>query len=132
MYSAQKRYQALSIASRIEAASPHELVVILYEELLRSLDVTRSALAQGKADALRSGRQRSISILIALEASLDFERGGALASVLAGIYRSIRKELNSLGASSETGRLEAVRSGIEELLNAWLRIDARGSRVATA
>ena len=130
MYSAQKRYQALSIASRIEAASPHELVVILYEELLRSLDVTRSALAQGKADALRSGQQRCVSILIALEASLDFDRGGSLASVLAGIYRSIRKELGSLGASSETGKLEAVRNGVAELLDAWLRIDARRSVAA--
>lgn len=132
MYSAQKRYQALSIASRIEAASPHELVVILYEELLRSLDVTRSALAQGKPDALRSGQQRCISILIALEASLDFERGGTLASVLAGIYRSIRKELGSLAASSETGKLETVRSGVAELLDAWLKIDARRSWVAAA
>lgn len=132
MYSAQKRYQALSIASRIEAASPHELVVILYEELLRSLDVTRAALAQGKADALRSGQQKSVSILIALEASLDFERGGALASVLAGIYRSIRKELNSLGVSSETGKLDAVRGGVADLLDAWVRIDARRSRVAAA
>lgn len=132
MYSAQKRYQALSIASRIEAASPHELVVILYEELLRSLDVTRAALAQGRADALRSGQHKSVSILIALEASLDFERGGALASVLAGIYRSIRKELNSLGVSSETGKLDAVRSGVADLLDAWVRIDARRSRVAAA
>ena len=132
MYSAQKRYQALSIASRIEAASPHELVTILYEELLRSLDVTRAALVQDKADALRSGQQKCVSILIALEASLDFERGGALASVLAGIYRSIRKELGSLRPSSESDKLDAVRGGVAELLEAWIRIDARGARVAAA
>jgi flagellar protein FliS len=125
MYLAQKRYEALSITSRIEGASPHELVVILYEELLRSLDVARSALVLGKADALRSGRNRSISILIALEASLDFEQGGDLAALLGGIYRSMRKDLASSGAADSPEKLEALRSGIAELLDAWTRIGAR-------
>jgi flagellar secretion chaperone FliS len=125
MYSAQKRYQALSIASRIEAASPHELVVILYEELLRALDVTRSALAQGKGEALRSGHERSTSILIALEASLDFERGGDLAIRLAGIYRSMRRELVSILSERGAETLETVRDGVADLLSAWTRIGAR-------
>jgi flagellar protein FliS len=125
MYSAQKRYEALSITSRIEGASPHELVVILYEELLRSLDVARSALVAGKEDRFRSGRERSVSILIALEASLDFDQGGELAALLGGIYRSMRKELASFGAGNSPGKLEVLRSGIAELLDAWTRIGAR-------
>lgn len=125
MYSANKRYEALSITSRIEGASPHELVVILYEELLRSLDVARSALVAGKPDAFRSGRERSISILIALEASLDFDQGGDLAALLGGIYGSMRKELASLGAGNPPERLETLRGGIAELLEAWTRIGAR-------
>jgi flagellar protein FliS len=125
MYSAQKRYEALSITSRIEGASPHELVVILYEELLRSLDVARSALVGGKADAFRSGRERSISILIALEASLDLDQGGDLAALLGGIYGSMRRELASFGAGNPPEKLEALRSGIAELLDAWTRIGAR-------
>ena len=56
MYSAQKRYEALSITSRIEGASPHELVVILYEELLRSLDVARSRRASSAIRAETSRR----------------------------------------------------------------------------
>ncbi|HET6943703.1 MAG TPA: flagellar protein FliS [Sphingomicrobium sp.] len=125
MHLAQKRYEALSITSRIEGASPHELVVILYEELLRSLDVARSALVLGKADAFRSGRERSMSILIALEASLDIEQGGDLAALLGGIYRSMRRELASFGAGGSPEKLEALRSGIAELLEAWTKIGVR-------
>lgn len=125
MYQAQQHYRALSIASRIEAASPHELVAILYEELLRSLDVTRTALAQGKADACRSARERSSSILLALEASLDFERGGELARNLGQIYRSMQKEIAASVQAGDAASLEIVRSSVADLLSAWARIGVR-------
>lgn len=125
MYAAQKQYRALSIASRIEAASPHELVAILYEELLRALDVTRTALAQGKAEACRSARERASSILLALGASLDFEQGGDLARSLAGIYRAMQKELAAAVQSGDSARLETIRQSVADLLGAWARIGAR-------
>jgi flagellar protein FliS len=86
-------------------------VVILYEELLRSSTLPRSALVVGKADAFRSGRERSISILIALEASLDLDQGGDVAALLGGIYGSMRRELSSFGAGNSPEKLEALRSG---------------------
>jgi flagellar protein FliS len=125
MYQAQKHYQALSIASRIEAASPHELVAILYEELLRALDVTRTAMVQGKQETCRAARERCSSILLALEASLDFERGGELARNLANIYRSMQKELSASVQSGKAQGLEAVRGSVAELLAAWARIGVR-------
>ena len=125
MYQAQKHYRSLSIASRIEAASPHELVAILYEELLRALDVTRTALAQGKGEACRSARERSSAILLALEGSLDFEAGGELARNLSGVYRSMQKELAASVQSGDAHKLEVVRACVADLLSAWARIRVR-------
>jgi flagellar protein FliS len=125
MYSAHRQYQALSIASRIEAASPHELVTILYEELLRSLEVTRAALAQGRFDAARSARERSASILVALEASLDLDRGGEPARSLAQIYRAMQKELTRALQETDGVRLEALRQGVADLHSAWVQIGTR-------
>lgn len=125
MYHAQKHYRSLSIASRIEAASPHELVAILYEELLRALDVTRTALSQGKWEACRSAHERSSSILLALEGSLDFERGGELARNLSGIYRSMQTELAASVKTGDAQSLEVVRACVADLLGAWARIGVR-------
>lgn len=122
MYAAQKQYRDLSIASRIEAASPHELVEILYEELVRALDITASALAQGKAEACRLSRERASSILLALEASLDFERGGNLARNLAAIYRAMQKQLMASVRAGDTARLKEIRGSVAELLGAWAKI----------
>lgn len=125
MYAAQKHYQTLSVASRIEAASPHELVTILYEELIKALEVSRAALVQDKPDALQMSRRRASSILVALDASLDVERGGALALSLAQIYRSMQKEIAAAVQARQAMRLDAVRKGVADLLGAWLQIGAR-------
>jgi flagellar protein FliS len=127
MYAAQKQYQTLSVASRIEAASPHELVQILYEELLRALDVTLSASHQRKLDVVRSSRERASSILLALEASLDFESGGEVARSLSAIYRSMQKEIAGAVQAQDPARLKEVRRGAADLLGAWIEIGARAA-----
>jgi flagellar protein FliS len=125
MYTAHRQYQALSIASRIESASPHELVTILYEELLRALEVTRAALSQGRSDAARSARERSASILVALDASLDLERGGEPARSLAQIYRAMQKELTRAVQDGDAAKLETLRQGVADLHSAWVQIGTR-------
>src|SRR5439155_17607162 len=118
-------YQALSIAIRLEAASAHGLVTILYEELVRALDVSRAAIVQARAEALRSGQERACSILLALEASLDLEKGGDLAHALARIYRSMQRELSDAVRGSDGERLVRLREGAAELLGAWVGIGVR-------
>ena len=127
MYAPQKQYQALSVASRIEAAGPHELVQILYEELLRALDVLRTAMQQGKPEIVRASRERASSILLALEASLDFEKGGELARNLSGIYRSMQSEIGRALSDQDTSRLQEVRKGVADLLGAWVHIALRAA-----
>jgi flagellar protein FliS len=122
MYAATGHYQALSIASRIEAASRHELVSILYEELVAAIDVTRAALVRQKPEAIQLGRSRTSSILVALDASLDFERGGELARTLAQLYRAMQKELAEAVHVNQPDRLADVRGGVTDLLAAWKRI----------
>lgn len=122
MYAANGHYQTLSIASRIEAASQHELVAILYEELLAAIDVTRAAFVRQKPDAVQLGRSRASSILVALDASLDFERGGELARTLAQLYRAMQKELAAAAQTNQPDRLANVRGSVADLLAAWKRI----------
>lgn len=122
MYARHRQYETVSIASRIEAANPHELVVILYEELIRTIDVCRAALKQHRFDALRPAQERATSVLVSLQASLDVERGGALALSLSSIYGSMRKELATAIHERNQERLATVRQGAAELMSAWLRI----------
>ncbi len=114
--SALRHYQELALSSRLEAATPHALVSLLYEELIITLDVLKAAITN------RPSAARASSILVSLEASLDFEQGGQLAQTLAGIYRTMQAELTFVIRHQDQARLAVLREGVTDLYQAWRQI----------
>jgi flagellar secretion chaperone FliS len=119
---AQSQYKSLELASRVEGASPHALVGILYDELLRSLDVLGAALRQGREIAREPSAARARSILMALSASLDFDQGGGVAQTLAGVYRAMTLTLSEAITSGDAAKLSALRDGVETISESWKRL----------
>lgn len=117
---ARNRYQSLDLASRMEGASPHALVSILYEELERALDIAVHAIASGQGTTANSQIARAQSILVALESGLDLERGGELAETLGVIYRAMLRQLSKSG--HDTAKIGEVKSGIAEMARSWRTI----------
>ena len=71
---ARKRYENVDLASRIEGASPHALVAILFDELLKSLDAMAAACRRRDFGQRGTRQARALSVLLGLEASLDLSR----------------------------------------------------------
>ncbi|MDY6949702.1 MAG: flagellar export chaperone FliS [Pseudomonadota bacterium] len=120
--SASKRYAAVHAGSRVESASPHGLIKILFEELLLAIDACAVALDQGDRVKANDKHIRAISIVQALDTSLDFDRGGDVAVSLAQIYRETQRLLL---ASSQNGRSAEARQAhaiISEIAGAWNQI----------
>jgi flagellar secretion chaperone FliS len=116
---ASQHYRVLELKSRVESASPHGLVGLLYEELLRSLDLAIASASKGRPVSGNSHIAKAVSIIIALEGSIDFDRGGDLAYTLAKIYRSCRKALADAGSANEIGNVMEVREAISNVAYAW-------------
>lgn len=119
---ALNHYQSLALSSRLEATGPHGLVAFLYEELLRSLDVMAVGLARGKDLASEVHSDRARSILTALEGSLDFERGAAIATIFAGVYIAMQGQLRRLIAANDAEMLAQLREGVTEIAGSWDQI----------
>jgi flagellar secretion chaperone FliS len=119
---AQSQYKSLELASRVEGASPHALVGILYDELLRSLDVLGAALRQGRDIAREPSAARARSILTALSASLDFDQGGGVAQTLAGVYRAMTRQLSEVIAGGDATKLTELRDGVAAISESWKRL----------
>ncbi|WP_176591919.1 flagellar export chaperone FliS [Sphingobium sp. EM0848] len=119
---AARRYAAVHTGSRIEGATPHALVKVLFDELLLALDAT--ALAERNGDRLKvSDKQaRAMSILFALESSLDFGKGGDIATGLAQIYREARRLLLVGAKDHVVEPVEQARAMIGEIADAWTQI----------
>lgn len=114
---ARNRYQVLDLSSRMEGASPHRLVAILYEELQNALDGAIRGRESGQDVAANSQMARAKSILAALEAGLDFDRGGELATTLCGVYRAMQRQLATGGQDVE--KLAEVRAGVANIAQSW-------------
>lgn len=122
---ARARYQDIDVGSRLEGATPHQLVMVMFEELLKALD--EMAVAVRREDLLRRGRcqSRALGILKGLETSLDFERGGDIAEGLALIYREATRLILAGGKTNDAEAVSAAREMVGEIASAW---DAIGSR----
>ena len=119
-----QHYRSLELASRTSGASPYALVGLLYAELLNSLDAVIAAAATDDVLPGNAHVARARSILIALERSLDFERGGMLAPVVARIYRATEAELAAGVACGDSGKLREMRGAISTLTYAWTALSA--------
>jgi flagellar secretion chaperone FliS len=124
---ALKRYAAISTESRVEAATPHQRVRILFEELLHALDAATLALRASDRHQAVDRQTRALAILHALESSLDFDQGGDVAISLAIIYREARKRSLEATATNNPEYMEQARAFIGEIADAWNQI---GSKVA--
>jgi flagellar secretion chaperone FliS len=120
------RYQSVDIASRIEGATPHRLVQIMYEELLKALDAMAFATARG--DYVQRGQHQSkvLAVLTGLETSLDFDKGGQIAVDLVAIYREARRLVVAGGRESDAALVTRARDMIQEIASAWDAIGKRG------
>jgi flagellar secretion chaperone FliS len=117
-----RRYQDVDLRSRIDGATPHALVAMLYGELQVALDVLDRAIATGDVRLIREQHERAASILIALESGLDRSGGSDIAVSLAEIYRQMRRRLLT-ARNGDAKASREVREGVDSLAAAWARID---------
>jgi flagellar secretion chaperone FliS len=115
-------YHQIDAASRVEGASPHALVAILFEEVLASLDTAQAALRKGDSYIASDQRFRALSILVALEASLDYRAGGDLAMALARVYREASRLIRSGSDADRPTQMAKARAIISEIAQAWFAI----------
>jgi len=120
--SASRRYAAVHAGSRVKSATPHGLIKILFDELLLAMEDAALALDRNEKPKANEKHIRTLSIIHALDSSLDFERGGDVALGLAQIYRETRRlmiQAHQTGAAAEARKAHAI---IAEIADAWNRI----------
>lgn len=125
-------YRQLSVTSDALAASPHQLVLMLFDG---ALDAIRTAQAQiERQDTEGKGRSitRAIDIIgSGLSASLDKQRGGEIAGNLASLYDYLVRELVASNLRNDTVRLGQCAALLQDLRSSWAAITpaASGAKV---
>jgi flagellar protein FliS len=81
----------------VTIASPEKLVVFVFEQLVVNLERARIAMERNDLELRVTALRRARGLVGELLATLDFEKGGALANQLADLYQYMLYELVDIG-----------------------------------
>ena len=116
-------YAEAGIAAKVQTASPHLLVLLLFEGAASAISMARLHLAQN--DVAQRGKHISQAIDIisnGLKVSLDMETGGKLAEQLAALYDYMCRRLIAANIGNDAAALDEVARLLEEIHSAWREI----------
>ncbi|KQN16241.1 Flagellar export chaperone FliS [Sphingomonas aurantiaca] len=112
-------YRQIDAVGRTATADGPALVQLLYKELVAALRAAAWACEKRKF-AVKSERiTRATAILFALEAGLDFEKGGQVSETLARLYGGARKTVINASLGHDPKPFRDSADMLDEIAQAW-------------
>ncbi len=125
-------YANVGLETGVVAASPHQLIVMLFDGAQLAVRMAIKHINDGdlakKSDAITKA---SNIILNGLCAALDPSQGGEIADQLGALYHYMNQRLMLANINNQSAPLEEVLGLLRELNDAWKQIDTPG-RFASA
>ncbi|MGA2808369.1 MAG: flagellar export chaperone FliS [Terracidiphilus sp.] len=106
----------------LDGASAVDLVVALYEGILRFLHAASAAAERGDAVGRRIAVKRALDIIIHLQARLRMDVGGRPAQVLSEFYASIFAQILQASQSASSQKFEHVIDCVRNVRDAWRQV----------
>ncbi len=116
-------YAEAGIAAKVQAASPHQLILLLFDGAATAIAVARLHIEQN--DVAQKGKHISQAIDIisnGLRVSLDMEAGGQLAEQLSALYDYMCRRLIAANIGNDVVALDEVAHLLDEIHSAWKEI----------
>lgn len=117
--SAVSAYSCVSRGSEVESADPHRLIQMLIDGALEKMVIARSAME--RKETARKGEHISwaISIVNGLQASLDKNAGGEIATNLDALYDYIALRLVAANAQNDTAIIDETIRLMRTIKEGW-------------
>ena len=120
---AANAYAKVGLETGVVAASPHQLIIMLYEGAELSVRMAIKHMNDGDLAKKSASISKASSIILeGLRSALDTRKGGGIALQLDALYDYMNKRLMLAHIRNETAPLEEVLGLLRELHAAWLQI----------
>ena len=106
----------------LEGASAVDLVVALYDGIIRFLYAAIAAGERGDADGRRIAGKRAMDIIIHLQARLRMDVGGRPAQSLSEFYAAIFAQLLQASQSASKAKFEHAIDCVRNVRDAWREV----------
>ena len=116
-------YAKVGLETSVISASPHKLIVLLYDGALVAIKSAAGHMAAGNIAEKGVAIGKAINIIDSgLRASLDSNAGGEIAANLDALYVYMTKRLLTASLQNKPAMLEEVQVLLADLREAWMQI----------
>ena len=117
-----KAYTDTRASSSVSGASPHKLIALLFEACQEKLSVAKGAMQRGETKNKAEAIKKSLDIIVRLQAALDFDKGGQIATKLDDLYTFCTNHLALANVMNDVSKIDEVYRVIAEIKAGWLEI----------
>lgn len=116
-------YRRVGVETGVAAATPHQLVTMLFDGFGDAIAQARAALQRRDIEAKCKAITRAVRIVDeGLKASLDVRAGGKLAEDLLALYGYVALRLTQANLNSDAAALDECQTLLEPVRSAWAAI----------
>ncbi|ASL44200.1 Flagellar protein FliS [Burkholderia sp. AD24] len=130
-HSGANAYARVGVETGVMGASPHRLIVMLYQGARQAIAQARMHLQQGNVPARGEAIGKAIQIVESgLQQSLNVEAGGEIAERLEALYGYMSRRLLEANVKQSEAMLVEVDGLLATLEEAWIGIAPEIARMA--
>lgn len=124
MYQAgSKAYQQVSLETSVNQASPHQLIVLLFDGALNAIKLAKLYLEKGNIAGKGAAISKAINIIDnGLKSCLDMEKGGEIAVNLDNLYHYISHQLVLANLHNDLEKLVSSYELLDNIAQSWREI----------
>lgn len=116
-------YAKMGVQTGVMSASPHKLIVMLFDGALTSVRLARLHMECGNVTEKCEAIAKAVDIIQnGLWASLDMEQGGEVAQGLEQLYDRMVTQLINANLRNEPQLLDEVEGLLDNIASAWREI----------
>ena len=116
-------YAKVGMETSVISASPHKLIVLLYDGALTAIKNAANHMAAGHIAEKGAAISKALDIINnGLRASLDKKAGGEIASNLDSLYVYMTQRLLMGNLQNKIEMIEEVQTLLADLRDAWVQI----------
>lgn len=116
-------YAQVGVESAVLSASPHQLVVLLFDAALSAMKKAAILIEQGDIPAKGQALTKAINIIDnGLRAGLNHEAGGEVAANLDNLYEYMTRRLLQANLHNDLAAIAEVEALLVNIADAWKEI----------
>ncbi|ACT06433.1 flagellar protein FliS [Dickeya chrysanthemi Ech1591] len=120
---ASQAYAQVGVESAVMSASPHQLIVLLFDGTRSALIRARILIEQNDIAGKGNALSKAIDLISnGLKLGLDMENGGELAENLADLYDYMVRRLLHANINNDLQAIMEVEALLENIADAWKQI----------